>query len=174
MLQGKVEKGTRLWKEWKKWEKKYIYIYNSRYICNDRVTMLPPNATLSNGAARPLNPRAQYPMASTGSSYIKSKWCHLSSWFIWPYVRPQVLEGIIELCAPLEQFREKILLSAWQEKKCKTARQCETCQTRMLRDYIILCAMTGLKRPAQSHGSRCTLQHVAVSNCAARPLVGAQ
>ena len=32
----------------------------------------------------------------------------------------QVLEGIIQLCAPWEQFRERILLSAWQEKKCKT------------------------------------------------------
>ena len=31
MLQGKVEKGTRLWKEWKKWEKKYIYIIVGTY-----------------------------------------------------------------------------------------------------------------------------------------------
>ena len=49
----------------------------------------PPKATFSNGAARPLHPQAQYPMASTGSSYIKSKWCHLSSWFICPYLRPR-------------------------------------------------------------------------------------
>ena len=47
-----------------------------------------PQMSLSSGVARPLNLQAQDPMGSTGSSYIKSEWCHLSSWFMCPYVRP--------------------------------------------------------------------------------------
>ena len=51
---------------------KEVYIIVGTYAMTESHNA-PPKATLSNGAARPLHPQAQYPMASTGSSYIKSK-----------------------------------------------------------------------------------------------------
>ena len=135
----------------------------------------PPKATLSNGAARPLHPQAQYPMASTGSSYIKSKWCHLSSWFICPNLRPRKSSKESSSCVRLESNSAKESCCLHDRKRNARLQDNAThakpgcCETK---SFFV--RWKAWKDPRNDTGHSAPLQHVAFSNCAAHPLVGAQ
>ena len=135
----------------------------------------PPKATLSNGAARPLHPQAQYPMASTGSSYIKSKWCHLSSWFICPNLRPRKSSKESSSCVRRESNSAKESCCLHDRKRNARLQDNAThakpgcCETK---SFFV--RWKAWKDPRNDTGHSAPLQHVAFSNCAAHPLVGAQ
>ena len=89
-------------KKWQKWETKIInkgYIIDCRYICNDKVTTLPPNVTLKRrrSSSEPSGPR------SYGFDRIKLHQVRVMSPVLLIHVSlrstMQVLERIIQLCA---------------------------------------------------------------------------
>ena len=100
---GKAEETVKLLrKKWQKWETKIInkgYIIDCRYICNDKVTMLPPNVTLKRrrSSSEPSGPR------SYRFDRIKLHQVRVMSPVLLIHVSlrstMQVLERIIQLCA---------------------------------------------------------------------------